>query len=190
MQMNDSALEDGASEPMFDAPLLQADYEQWALENVERLRAFQAMSPYERLLALSVADFLLLRHSELTQRLLAIANAVLDADRSLFTDEQADSLRITMEALIAIQAHRQRDQNLALGRRKGAETQRDVAQKNKEVIIAAFRDLMSRPEWSRKTLTDIAAYLARNYAESHRLRQANGKPYAVSTIRNWIKGVA
>ena len=175
---------------MFDAPLLQADYEQWALENMERLQAFHAMSPYERLLALSVADFLLSRHSELSQRLLAIASAVLDSDRSLFTEEQAGSLQTAMEALIAIQAHRRRDQNLALGRRKGAEKQRDVAQRNKEVIIAAFRDLMSRPEWSRKPLTDIAAYLARNYAESHRLRQANGEPYAVSTIRNWIKGAA
>lgn len=175
---------------MFDAPLLQADYEQWALENMERLQAFHAMSPYERLLALSVADFLLSRHSELSQRLLAIVSAVLDSDRSLFTDEQAGSLQTAMEALIAIQAHRQRDQNLALGRRKGAEKQRDVAQRNKEVIIAAFRDLIRHPDWSRRPLADIAAYLTKNLAESHRLRQANGKPYSVSTIRNWIKGAA
>lgn len=175
---------------MFDVPLLQADYEQWALENMARLQAFHAMSPYERLLALSVADFLLSRHSELTQRLLAIVSAVLDSDRSLFTDEQAGSLQTTMEALIAIQAHRQRDQNLALGRRKGAEKQRDVAQRNKEVIIAAFRDLVRHPDWSRRPLADIAAYLTKNFAESHRLRQANGKPYSVSTIRNWIKGAA
>lgn len=188
--MSDGDLENKISVPMFDDPALQADFERWVTENMGCIQIFLEMSDYEKLLSFAVGNFHLSRSIDLVQQCLAIACSVLDADGSSFTEEQREELSNTVKGLAAIQVKRERDRNLASGRQKGAEKQREVAERNKALIVIAFRDLIRSPDWSRKSLGDIAAYLARNFAESHRLRQANGKPYSVSTIRNWIKGAA
>lgn len=168
---------------------LLAAFKKWMRENPERVAVLAELSARHKQLYLCFADFLVHRSVSQRNQIFLLVSELLQNPAFKPSDEHLRRFNKTLCELNASVAVEARDVNLFAGRLAGAKRQKEVSARNKELLVSVYLDLIRSPDWSRRGLSDIVAYLTA-YAESQNLRQVNGKPYAAGTIRNWIKGKA
>lgn len=187
--MNESDFDDNFKWPRFADTTTNIEFEIWwkihCKEEMEKFLTFDEHGQFQLyMLARYGFERLLLTVKDMS--------ALMQADNKLLrekgvTVEKSEFSRLEYETVKASRALRKRELALALGRKKGARAQREIAAKNKELIASAYRDLLKHPDWARKSKDDIAGYLCNSFAQTAKIVQPNGRPYSPSTIRKWMK---
>lgn len=78
--------------------------------------------------------------------------------------------------------------NLSVGRKKGAKSQCESAAQALRVMLRINSDLLNNPHTCRYSLGERAVHIAETL-QKQGVRQPNGKPYSIATVKKKITGV-